>query len=218
MNRKYLSKISTLSKKESTVSSWLLIDFFDTFGQNASMELTAAQIKEKFLYQNGRLVYLIPPRNNKKLEGEFADTSTDRDGYRVVYMDNKSYRAHRLIYLMHFDALPDEVDHIDGNRANNLIENLRASTHAENMRNRSTGKNNTSGKKGVYFHPNKRKYEVYVDGKLRGTYATFEWACKERDRMAKKKHGEFYKDETTEPCSKEALPGCPEIKSLQETE
>lgn len=181
------------------------------------MELTVAQLKEKFLYQNGRLVYLIPPRNNKKLEGEFADTTTDRDGYRVVYFDNKSYRAHRLIYFMHFEALPDEVDHIDGNRANNLIENLRASDHSQNMRNRGTFKNNTSGKKGVYFHPNKRKYEVYVDGKLRGTYATFEWACKERDRMAKKTHGEFFKDDVKQTCNTDVSPDCQETKSPQET-
>lgn len=59
--------------------------------------------------------------------------------------------AHRIIWELISGPIPEglQIDHIDGDRLNNRIENLRLVTPALNMRNRATGKHNRSGTKGV---------------------------------------------------------------------
>ena len=59
------------------------------------------------------------------------------------------YTAHRVIWAMHYGEWPDQVDHINHDKADNRIENLRTVTHSENARNRKLNKNNTSGHAGV---------------------------------------------------------------------
>lgn len=86
----------------------------------------------------GRLVWLPrdgQPQWNAKYAGKEAFTATDRHGYRVGSIHNRLYRAHRIIFAMHFDVWPAEIDHIDGNRTNNRLGNLAATTRAANARN-----------------------------------------------------------------------------------
>jgi len=62
------------------------------------------------------------------------------DGYIQIRVNKKPYLAHRLIYLYHHGALPDyplELDHINRNRADNRLENLRIATKSENQLNRT---------------------------------------------------------------------------------
>lgn len=140
-----------------------------------------------FQYENGRIL--------NAQSHTFADNRLDKDGYRIVSVRGQNVGAHRLIWFMHHGSLPEEVDHINGDRADNRIENLRASTHRENCRNRKTYSSNTSGKKGVYYHEGKKRWQVYVDGKMVGSYYTKEHASKMRDYYAKKAHGEFYRED-----------------------
>lgn len=71
----------------------------------------------------------------------------------------KWYRLHRLI-MKPSDGL--EVDHINGNRADNRRCNLRACTRRQNRRNAKLSKNNTSGFKGVSFYRRDGTYEAYI--------------------------------------------------------
>ncbi len=60
-------------------------------------------------------------------------------GHIKVKINNKAYRAHRLIWVWHYGEYPKynlHIDHIDGNGANNRIENMRLVTHRENINNR----------------------------------------------------------------------------------
>jgi hypothetical protein len=73
---------------------------------------------------------------------------------RTVKQDNKraAVRLHRIILsrVLGFELTPDqEVDHVRGNGLLNTRENLRLASHAENVRNRATYKNNSSGIRGV---------------------------------------------------------------------
>ncbi len=70
-------------------------------------------------------------------------------GYLSVYIDGHPFRVHRLIFLYHYGYLPKMVDHIDGDKLNNKIENLRGCTNSENLMNAKLSKSNTSGIKGV---------------------------------------------------------------------
>ena len=105
--------------------------------------------------------------------------------------------VHRIILLLKEKELdPDkEVDHDDGNSLNNNPDNLRESTHSENMHNSKTPKNNTSGHKGVFWHKASGKWEVRIrlNDKLYnfGLYVNKEDAIKVAIEARKKLHGEF---------------------------
>lgn len=71
-------------------------------------------------------------------------------GYVRISVDGKRYLAHRLAFLYMTGEWPsNEVDHRDGNPSNNAWANLRAASHAENMRNGKARKHNSLGIKGV---------------------------------------------------------------------
>ena len=66
-------------------------------------------------------------------------------GYVMVGIGGEVHPAHRIIFLMHHGYCPEYIDHIDGNRSNNKIENLRPATLNENARNCKKPSHNTSG-------------------------------------------------------------------------
>ena len=76
------------------------------------------------------------------------------------------------------------MDHINGNRRDNRIENLRVVTVAENNKNLKTFKTNKSGRMGVHFDKSCRRWRAYIryNGKRRhiGLYGSFEEASKAR--------------------------------------
>jgi hypothetical protein len=84
--------------------------------------------------------------------------------YYSVKFNKKNYQVHRIIFEMFNGKIPNGkfLDHIDNNRSNNKIENLRLATHSENMKNRNIPKNNNSGYKGVYFRKDIKKWYVQI--------------------------------------------------------
>ena len=71
----------------------------------------------------------------------------------------KAFKFHRLIYEAHYGSIPDKmfIDHIDNNKQNNNIENLRLATNSQNKMNTKTYKNNLSGYKNI----SKTKWNTY---------------------------------------------------------
>ena len=115
-------------------------------------------LSEIFDYTDGLLFY--------KSTGKEAG-SLDNKGYKRAKVGRTVYLVHRIIFMLHHDYLPKYLDHIDNNRTNNKIENLRPATSAENNRNRSIGSRNKSGVKGIFWaKPNKKwKVQCTVDYK-----------------------------------------------------
>jgi len=70
--------------------------------------------------------------------------------------------VHRLIFLLEYGYLPPEVDHINGDRQDNRIENLRPATRSENQCNRPALASNTSGYPGVSWHKKSKAWCVRV--------------------------------------------------------
>lgn len=86
----------------------------------------------------------------KARAGDLVGSLSKRDGYWRVFLSGKSYLVHRIVlHLAHGESGDYFGDHIDGNRSNNLIENLRYVTSAGNARNLGRSPNNTSGVTGV---------------------------------------------------------------------
>ena len=89
--------------------------------------------------------------------------SLDRDGYRRVKINGKSYRVHRVIWLYVYGYLPEnQIDHIDKIKINNRVSNLREASAFCSSQNRDNFKNNTSGVKGVSWSKSEKKWKVTI--------------------------------------------------------
>lgn len=118
--------------------------------------LTQQQIKNIFQYKDGDLIWKISKGKRGKI-GSIAG-SINSEGYLRICIDKKQYKVHRLVYLYHHGYLPNVIDHIDRNRLNNKIENLREATTAQNNANSKIRKDNTSGLKGITWHKASNKW------------------------------------------------------------
>jgi|APSaa5957512535_1039671.scaffolds.fasta_scaffold25270_6 hypothetical protein len=86
--------------------------------------------------------------NNSTNAGDIAGRITHL-GYRVVKIENVAWQAHRLIWKHVHGEDPLIIDHINHDRADNRIHNLRSVTHKENQKNRAIHSDNKSGVTGV---------------------------------------------------------------------
>ena len=110
-------------------------------------------LHERYYYKDGALFYKhnINSRGKKNTKvGCIFNT-----GYIMTKVNCKLYSLHRLIFAMHNGYFPLLVDHIDRNKLNNKIENLREATKSENNINAGLRKINTSGYKGVHYQNKK---------------------------------------------------------------
>lgn len=100
------------------------------------------------------------------------------------------YHAHRIVWALHYGDPGDyQIDHVDRNRKNNRIENLRLATYPQNQCNRT----NFSGKsiyKGVGKHANGR-WRARINGDVIGYFDTETDAALAYNEVALKLHGEF---------------------------
>lgn len=151
---------------------------------------TQARLKELFLHdpETGEFVW------KKRDRAAFATQSAYisfvsrcemrvaghiQEGYRKIVVDGRQYLAHRLIWMfIHGEDVkyPEyEIDHVNGNRSDNRIQNLRKVTKSQNQRNGSMRINNSSGVIGVnWCNPKKRWVARIWDGprhKYLGQYA-----------------------------------------------
>jgi hypothetical protein len=112
--------------------------------------------------------YVIYPDGDiysKKTNIYIKPRSPDEDGYRRIDLSkngkSKRFRVHRLVAL-HYIPKPENkncIDHIDGNKLNNNVSNLRWVTHAENMNAfKNKYSNNTSGFKNICPYNNSWRY------------------------------------------------------------
>jgi len=100
--------------------------------------------------------------SHRNKAGNIAGTITDR-GYVVITIKRSRLMAHRLAWLYFYGSYPDGViDHIDGEKANNAIANLRDISQVINTRNNCLSKNNTSGYPGVYLNKKTGKWAVQI--------------------------------------------------------
>mgnify|MGYP001168866129 CR=1 FL=1 len=133
-----------------------------------------------------------PKEWNSRYAGQQAFTSDDGSGYRVGAINNKNTRAHRVIWKIMHDEEPEQIDHINGDRSDNRIENLRAVINADNGRNQKLRVSNSSGVMGVGFckRAGKWRVRITINGKDKhlGIYKSYSEAVAAR-LTAEKLHG-----------------------------
>lgn len=121
--------------------------------------ITQERLKQLVSYNpdTGEFARSIKTTHNAKV------TSISGDGYYRITLDNKRYRAHRLAWLYVYGYFPTQIDHINGNKLDNRIENLRIANASENGQNISKpNKNNHLGIRGVRKHSLVNKYQARI--------------------------------------------------------
>jgi len=135
---------------------------------------------------------------NAKYAGTIAGT-VDGSGYRRIRAPRMA-AAHRLAWLVvHGDPVPPVLDHIDHDKLNNRISNLRPATRAENSANSAIRVHNTTGIKGVHFSKKNRSFIATIRANNQqhylGSFATLEAAAAARREAAERLHGAFVRHE-----------------------
>ena len=147
----------------------------------ARNDLTAQRLRELLHYdpETGVFTRLISRQGLRAQVGDVAG-SKNSHGYIGISVDGRLYRAHRLAWLFMRGGWPTgDIDHIDGDRANNRFDNLRDVSTSVNMQNqRRAQPRNASGYLGVTRHGNRFEASIKLDGVNRyiGSYATPEEA------------------------------------------
>lgn len=171
------------------------------------MALTKEYLAECFEYDatTGDLIWKERPRDhfntdavhkmwNTRFSGTHAGSRSEK-GYLRVLIDMRAYMAHRIIWLLVYATWPrDQIDHKDGDRANNKLDNLREASPSENQRNRKKDSYTTGEYKGVrQLRSGRFIARIVVDGRrlCSGTFLYQEEAHNWYTKMAGEHFGEF---------------------------
>ena len=117
-------------------------------------------LKEFLDYNLNTGIFTWKVDRQKHTKGKVAGTN-DR-GYARIKINGQSYAAHRLAWLYVYGEWPNCIDHINRDRGDNRICNLRSVSHAENMKNLSMMRSNTSGITGVAWHKRDKKWAANI--------------------------------------------------------
>ena len=113
--------------------------------------------------------------------------------YDQIKVDGKCFSVHRLVFLYHHGYLPAMVDHINGDKRDNRIENLRECSPAQNSQNRKKRVDNTSGETGVRWNGSRWVVSVTADSRIHygGKYTNRDDAVAKARQLREQHHGEF---------------------------
>lgn len=157
--------------------------------------LTQELLLKLFEYRDGNLYYKSINKHSRKKIGDKAGY-INKCGYVSITIHDKAYLAHRLIFAYHYGFFPKYIDHINGNKSDNCIENLREATSQQNNWNRKRIKSPKYPAKGIYKHSkydNKFCVEIYVNGQRIhiGIFNSINEAVTASNKARVKYHGEF---------------------------
>lgn len=142
------------------------------------VEVTLERAKEYFDLDPKTGIFYHKPRpreqfasksayvQNQKRAGKQAHAVNRSSGYVILRIDKTDHLAHRIAWLMVHGELPTwpkcEIDHINGDRSDNRIENLRRVDRLQNCRNLGKNSRNTSGVTGVFWEGSKNLWRARI--------------------------------------------------------
>ena len=151
-------------------------------------------LKENLFYDPFTGIFTRRISNCNKVKIGDTAGSMDGNGYILININGKSYRAHRLAWLYMTEKMPEElIDHKNGVRHDNRFCNLREATHNQNLQNQTKlPKHNTTGFLGVSFKKRDKKYKAQIktNGKVKslGVFLTAEEAHEAYLKAKREKH------------------------------
>ena len=128
---------------------------------------------------------------------KFCCWHLNANGYAAAHINGKNELFHWVIFPKKESGMV--VDHINGNRLDNRIDNLRIVNRQQNRTNSGIRSNNTSGRTGVSWDNAKRKWvaQIQIGGKYKylGRYADMNEAIKARTEAEEKYFGDYRRKE-----------------------
>lgn len=123
---------------------------------------TKEELNRLFYYESGHLVRKISLGKSSTI-GEKIGYLNNKN-YVVAQVSDNHYVVHRLIYIFHYGDIPKnlQIDHINGIKWDNRIENLRLATISQNICNTKERINNKSGYKCIFWFKYKQKWGVNI--------------------------------------------------------
>jgi hypothetical protein len=154
--------------------------------------ISQSELKAALSYDadTGVFLWRISPCPPVKV-GQVAGAKGPKGSWRIEFCE-KNYLAHRLAWFYVHGEWPEQIDHINGNRADNRLCNLRPADNSQNQANMGPKKNSHLGIRGVGFRNGSyivqlRKGTEYVRRRFATLAAAQEFAVTESKRL----HGEF---------------------------
>lgn len=137
------------------------------------MSIYEKYILQHFNYNDGKIT-----RDDRKN----SNGSIDKDGYLIIKVKSKQFKAHRIAWFLYYGYFPkSELDHINRNKLDNRIENLRESNRIEQNRNKDKKPNKQTGQIGIYIDKTKglkKNYATKINNKTYRFYTlqqVIEW-------------------------------------------
>lgn len=130
--------------------------------------LTVERVRELLNYDPATGIFTrkvkTAQRHNVGDRADFLTRGGSSPGYHRVSIDSERYQSHRVAWLYYYGTWPEEfIDHINGDRSDNRIENLRMANSQLNLENiRKPQRNNASGFLGVHWHAQSGKWRSQI--------------------------------------------------------
>lgn len=129
----------------------------------ADQILTAEEVRNLLDYDPNTGIFIRKTSSGGCAVGTVSGSKHSK-GYVVIKIRRKLYKAHRLAWLHFYGTFPnDQIDHIDGDKTNNRISNLRDVSAQSNSRNKKAARiDSFTGVQGVCYQKARKKYAVYI--------------------------------------------------------
>lgn len=162
-------------------------------GKPIKIKYTVPELQELFIYRDGELFWRYGKKNGIKAGAKAG--GVNNKGYGRVRIKGIYYATHRIIFFMHNGWCPPILDHINLNKLDNRIKNLRPATDGQNSYNQKIKKTNTSGYKGVHWRESEKKWRVAIKKDKKniylGSFSDVKEAAEAYRKAAIELHGEF---------------------------
>lgn len=183
------------NKQDNRIDNLFALTKDPVHGYKGSSELTVGRLRELIDYNpdTGSMVWKISTSNRNPVGSEAGTLQSA--GYRNVTIDGQRYLAHRLAWFHVYGVWPKEIDHINRDRTDNRLANLREASRSQNNVNITRRSDNKSGVTGVTWHNGSQKWRAvcHVNGKQVqiGMFDSIEEAATAYAEVAERLHGEF---------------------------
>lgn len=154
--------------------------------------ITQSKLKELVHYNLETGIFTWKKRTSNRIKIGNVVGNLHKCGYIEMRVDGERCLAHRLAWLYVYGYMPKLIDHINRNKQDNRIKNLREADYSQNALNSKIRSDNSSGAKCVYFDKRNKSWEVKIGNKYIKKYKTLEEATQKSLELRKEMAGNFF--------------------------